>query len=112
LFDPQASAGGMLAVSSRPGLLLAGKWFQRGAGIVVVLVACVILADRFRRAIRRQRRVLGPQTDQYIAELVAEVGERPSGSWLGLRRSLGASGATMQNRRADAGQCSSWTAEA
>jgi signal transduction histidine kinase len=60
LFDPRASAGGMLAVSSRPGLLLAGTWVQRGLGIVTVTVACAILGDRFRRATRRQRRVLGP----------------------------------------------------
>jgi signal transduction histidine kinase len=60
LFDPQGSPGGILAVAGRPGLLLAGTWAQRGIGIVTVSVACAILAGRFRRATRRQRRVLGP----------------------------------------------------
>jgi signal transduction histidine kinase len=60
LFDPQASPGGILAVSSRPGVVLAATWAQRGMGIVVVSVASVILGWRFRQATPRQRRVLGP----------------------------------------------------
>jgi signal transduction histidine kinase len=60
LFDPQASPGGILAVSSRPGVVLAATWAQRGIGIAVVSVACVILGWRFRQATPRQRRVLGP----------------------------------------------------
>jgi signal transduction histidine kinase len=60
LFDPQASAGGMLAVADQPGLVQAGTWLQRALGIVIVTVGFVILGDRFRRATSRQRRVLGP----------------------------------------------------
>ena len=60
LFDPNASPNGMLAALDSPGLLLAGTWLQRGAGIIVVAVAAVILGDRLRRSSPRQRRVLGP----------------------------------------------------
>lgn len=60
LFDPQASPGGMLSVGNHPGLLLAGKWLQRGMGIIAVAIVVVILWDRLRRASPHQQRVLGP----------------------------------------------------
>jgi signal transduction histidine kinase len=60
LFDPQASPGGMLAASSSPGLTHAGKWLQRGFGILLVIIVAVILSDRLRRAAPRHRRTLGP----------------------------------------------------
>jgi signal transduction histidine kinase len=60
LFDPQDSAGGVLAVANRPGLIDPDQWFQRAVGIGALSVACVILVERLRRATPRRRRVLGP----------------------------------------------------
>jgi signal transduction histidine kinase len=60
LLDPGASPGGMLSLASRPDLLHAGTWLQRGAGMVVMLLTAGVLADRLRRATPGQRRVLLP----------------------------------------------------
>ena len=60
LFVPTASPGGILAVTSSPGLAEAGKWLQSGVGLGVMLATAVILTARLRRASPRQRRVLLP----------------------------------------------------
>jgi len=71
LFDPDASPGGMLAVAQVPAARTAGLWTQRSCGIAVMLVAAAILLDRFRRAHRRERRVIGPLYVYGIAAVLA-----------------------------------------
>ncbi len=71
LFDPDASPGGMLAVARLPGVQLVGTWVQRGCGLAVMVSAALILATRFRRAGRRQRRVIGPLYVYGIAAVLA-----------------------------------------
>ena len=60
LFHPQASPSGMLSTGDHPALFMAGMWLQIGTGIVVVLTAATILADRLRKAAPGRSRVLGP----------------------------------------------------
>lgn len=60
LFDPAASPGGVLAVTDSPVAAAIGRWTQSAAGLAVMVAAAVLLAGRFRRADRGQRRVLGP----------------------------------------------------
>jgi signal transduction histidine kinase len=56
LFGP---AGSPLSIADRPGLLSAGTWVQRGAGLLVMMVTTYILARRWRGSSHRARRVLG-----------------------------------------------------
>jgi signal transduction histidine kinase len=60
LFTFQPRPYQLLAVADRPDLADAGYWLQTGAGIAVMLVTTVILADRLRRAEPRRRRTLAP----------------------------------------------------
>jgi signal transduction histidine kinase len=71
LFDPRASPGGMLAIGDVPVLRTIGNWLQRGCGMAVMVVAAVILAHRFRRSGRRERRVIGPLYLYGIAAVLA-----------------------------------------
>src|SRR5262249_45649600 len=52
------AASGPLAVADRPGLLSAGQWVQRGAGLLVVIAASCLLVVRLRAAPPAQRRLL------------------------------------------------------
>lgn len=70
LFDPQASPNGMLSAGNHPALLLAGKWLQKGTGIIFFTIVAVILCDRLRRALSHQRRMLWPL---YLYGLVSVV---------------------------------------
>jgi signal transduction histidine kinase len=56
LFAP----GGPLQVADRPGLVEAGHWVQRSAGVLVVLSTCWLLARRLVALAPQQRRVLAP----------------------------------------------------
>ncbi|MPY93921.1 MAG: sensor histidine kinase [Acidimicrobiia bacterium] len=60
LFDPTTSPDGVLSVADRADLVDVGKWFQRGAGLVVMFVTAAVLVDRSRSAPPGQRRVLLP----------------------------------------------------
>jgi signal transduction histidine kinase len=70
LFAPSASPNGTLAIADRPGLLDAGIWLQRGAGLSVMAVTAAVLAVRLAGATRRQRRVLAPL---YLYGIVAVI---------------------------------------
>lgn len=60
LFDPSASPAGVLAVADSPFTATIARWTQSAAGLAVMVSAAMLLAGGFRRADRRQRRVLGP----------------------------------------------------
>lgn len=79
LFDPAASATGVLAVSDSPLAAEAGRWTQTAAGVAVMIAAAVVLAGRFRHADRAQRRVLGPL---YLYGIVAVLAVPVIGSVL------------------------------
>jgi signal transduction histidine kinase len=51
---------GPLSVADRPGLVDAGHWAQRSAGVLVVLVTCWLLARRLAALSPEPRRVLAP----------------------------------------------------
>jgi signal transduction histidine kinase len=70
LYAPQASPGGVLAVTSSPALVSAGSWVQNSAGIAVMVVTALILASRGRHAAAAQRRVLLPLDLYGIAALL------------------------------------------
>lgn len=70
LFAPQASPGGVLAVTSSPALASSGTWVQRSAGISVMVVTALILASRLRQAPAAARRVLLPLDVYGIAALL------------------------------------------
>lgn len=71
LFDPAASPGGVLAVADSPVAVTIGRWTQSAAGLAVMIAAATLLAGRFRRAERRERRVLGPLYLYGIAAVIA-----------------------------------------
>lgn len=58
LLAPEPS--GLLQVADRPGLLSAAVWVQRAFGGAALLLTCVELARRLRRATPLQRRTLTP----------------------------------------------------
>lgn len=60
LFDPHASPDGTLAVADTPGLVAAGTWVQRAAGMAVMVTTAVILGARIRQAGPDARRALLP----------------------------------------------------
>lgn len=70
LYAPQASPGGVLAVTSSPALVSAGTWVQNSAGIAVMVVTALILGSRARHAAPAQRRVLLPLDLYGIAALL------------------------------------------
>jgi hypothetical protein len=70
LFAPDASPDGLLAAADQPGLVSAGMWLQRSAGLTVMAVTAVILGRRLIGATPRQRRVLAPL---YLDGIVAVV---------------------------------------
>ena len=91
LFDPDASPDGVLAVADRPDLVIWGVWIQRAAGLSVMAVTSAILVTRFRKAIPRQRLVLGPLYLYGVAavlalpvvgSLSADLGISPAVRWL------------------------------
>jgi signal transduction histidine kinase len=65
------AAGGPLQIASRPDLVTAGAWVQRGAGASVVLVICAVLVRRIRAAAPLQRRVLAPLSVYGILAILA-----------------------------------------
>jgi signal transduction histidine kinase len=71
LFAP----GGPLHVADRPGLVEAGLWAQRSAGVLVVLSTCSLLTRRLVALAPQQRRVLAPLSLYgIIAVLIVPVG--------------------------------------
>lgn len=60
LFAPVAAPHEVLFLENRPDLVRYGQWLQRSCGLLVMAVAAVMLAQRFRAASRAQRWVLGP----------------------------------------------------
>ena len=86
LFDRAASPGGMLSVTHRVDLSLAGTWLQRGAGMAVMLVTAGVLVGRLRTATPGQRRVLLPLYAYGILAVLAT----PLGPLLGPSAGLSA----------------------
>lgn len=60
LFSAPPRPFDILSVGNAPGLVTAGTWVQRAAGIVVMAVTAGILTARLRAASHAQRRVLAP----------------------------------------------------